>query len=72
MSVICSATGESALRLGCIGLERLMTCKRLLSVALTSAFLLGGCGIKGDLETPPPIWGDKSNKTQPVTPNTDS
>jgi len=26
--------------------------------ALTSASLLGGCGVRGDLATPPPLWGE--------------
>jgi len=31
--------------------------------ALLGAFALGtlaACGIKGDLKTPPPLWGDKA------------
>ena len=64
--------GESALRLRVSCLEDCMTRKRLFTLTLISALALGGCGIKGDLETPPPIWGDKSSETQPVTPDSDS
>ncbi|PHQ66787.1 MAG: argininosuccinate lyase [Robiginitomaculum sp.] len=36
---------------------------KLTLTALLGVFALGtlaACGIKGDLKTPPPIWGDKS------------
>jgi len=39
---------------------------------LAAALLLSACGIKGDLETPPPIWGEKSETAQPVKPDSDS
>jgi len=32
---------------------------KLITVSMISAFALGACGIKGDLKTPPPLWGDK-------------
>jgi len=32
--------------------------------ALVGAFVLGACGIKGDLDTPPPLWGDKTKKVE--------
>lgn len=38
--------------------------KRLLALTLISAFALSACGVKGDLETPPPMWGDKSKSEQ--------
>lgn len=44
----------------------------LLPITLAASLLLSSCGIKGDLETPPPIWGDKSATAKPVTPDTDS
>jgi predicted small lipoprotein YifL len=34
------------------------TMMRLTMLAVAAA-LLAGCGLKGDLETPPPLWGDK-------------
>ena len=37
---------------------------KLLSVALIGAFALGACGIKGDLQTPPPLWGDKDKPAE--------
>lgn len=30
---------------------------RLMFLAVLSALTLAGCGIKGDLKTPPPLWG---------------
>jgi len=48
-----------------------MTHKRLLPFAITAALLLSACGIKGELETPPPIWGEKSETAQPISPDTD-
>ncbi len=40
--------------------------RRLLTTALISAFILSACGVKGDLQTPPPLWGDKAKQDQPV------
>ena len=37
---------------------------RLTIAALVGAFALGACGIKGDLDTPPPLWGDKTKKVE--------
>jgi len=31
---------------------------RLTCVCLMAAFLLPACGIKGDLKSPPPLWGE--------------
>jgi len=33
-------------------------------LALIGAFALGACGIKGDLQTPPPLWGDKNQEAE--------
>lgn len=60
---------ETALRCGSAALKGVMTQKYLLPLAMTAALLLSACGIKGDLETPPPIWGDKSSTDQPVSPD---
>lgn len=43
---------------------------KLVAVSLISAFALGACGIKGDLQTPPPLWGDK-DKPAPEKPAED-
>ncbi len=45
---------------------------KILNRSLIMIFLLGtvsitGCGIKGDLQTPPPLWGDK-DKTKTEKP----
>jgi predicted small lipoprotein YifL len=47
---------------------------KFIPVVLISAFALGACGIKGDLKTPPPLWGDKGQQAEPQTedkPETD-
>jgi len=31
---------------------------RLVSLSLIAGFALSACGIKGDLKTPPPLWGE--------------
>ena len=31
---------------------------RLLCLTLISGFALSACGIRGDLQTPPPLWGE--------------
>ncbi len=38
--------------------------RRLTIAALVGAFALGACGIKGKLDTPPPLWGDKTKKVE--------
>lgn len=51
--------------------------RRLICIALATSFL-SACGIKGELDTPPPIWGKKDNAkpvqptpTETPTPDTD-
>lgn len=34
-----------------------MTRKAILFLGAAAAIVLSGCGIRGDLERPPPIWG---------------
>lgn len=34
----------------------------LLCAAALGAALLAGCGLKGDLSTPAPLWGDRSRQ----------
>ncbi len=34
--------------------------RRFIALTLVTAFALSACGVKGELETAPPIWGDKS------------
>ncbi len=31
---------------------------RLISLTLIAGFALSACGIRGDLKTPPPLWGE--------------
>lgn len=40
---------------------------RLLALASISALVLVGCGVRGNLKTPPPIWGDKDKAPQEQT-----
>lgn len=35
----------------------------LIAATLISAFALSACGIRGELKTPPPIWGE-DNRTE--------
>lgn len=44
------------------------TRKSLTPFLICAALLLSACGIKGGLETPPPIWGEKSGTAEPVDP----
>jgi len=37
---------------------------KLTIATLVGAFALGACGIKGNLDTPPPLWGDKTKKVE--------
>jgi len=36
--------------------------KTLIALSLMGTFALSSCGIRGDLKTPPPVWGD-DNRT---------
>jgi predicted small lipoprotein YifL len=36
----------------------------LLASLFTGAILLSGCGIKGSLDTPPPLWGDEKPESE--------
>ena len=45
--------------------------RKLIIATLISSFVLVGCGIKGDLKTPPPLWGDKK-ADQTETQDTDT
>lgn len=39
----------------------------ILIAAITASFVLSACGIKGSLNTPPPVWGDaKDGMKKPV------
>ncbi len=29
---------------------------------LAGSFILSACGVKGELKTPPPLWGDKAKQ----------
>lgn len=44
-----------------------MTRLLALLLLLISATVLSGCGIRGELKTPPPVWGaDKTDNTDDV------
>ena len=32
--------------------------RKIILSAVISGFALGACGVKGELKTPPPLWGD--------------
>ena len=44
--------------------------RNLIILSLLSTFALSACGIKGELKTPPPVWGEKSE--QPSDQDSDS
>ncbi len=37
--------------------------RKILITALLTSFMLGACGVKGNLKTPPPLWGEKAKQT---------
>lgn len=36
--------------------------RKILALSIAASFLLGACGVKGQLKTPPPLWGDKAKQ----------
>jgi len=36
--------------------------RKILITALLSSFMLGACGVKGNLKTPPPLWGEQAKQ----------
>ncbi len=38
--------------------------KALMALLFVGSVTLTGCGIKGDLATPPPLWGDAKAETE--------
>ena len=38
--------------------------RKILAIGLLSVFALSACGIKGDLKTPPPLWGDSDKPAE--------
>jgi len=46
--------------------------RRFITFTLLSAFALSACGVRGNLKTPPPIWGDKSKVEQPDSQTEDN
>jgi len=45
------------------------TTSYFLITAIVASFALSACGIKGDLKTPPPVWGEDKPETQPDGPD---
>lgn len=43
--------------------------RKIIALTLASAFMLSACGVKGELQTAPPMWGDKSAPQQTETPD---
>lgn len=37
---------------------------RLIALTLVGGFVLSACGIRGELKTPPPLWGDQSEQPE--------
>ncbi|NNE57995.1 MAG: hypothetical protein HKN36_07810 [Hellea sp.] len=40
--------------------------RKIVIAALVSSFALGACGVKGELKTPPPLWGEKPKADSPA------
>ena len=36
----------------------------LIATTLVAAFALSACGIRGELKTPPPLWGDDNRTSE--------
>jgi len=36
----------------------------LIAASLVAAFALSACGIRGELKTPPPLWGDDTRTAE--------
>lgn len=36
--------------------------RKIITLSIAMTFLLGACGVKGQLKTPPPLWGDKAKQ----------
>lgn len=36
--------------------------RKILVTAFLSALMLGACGVKGSLKTPPPLWGEQAKQ----------
>jgi len=36
----------------------------LIALTLVASFALSACGIRGELKTPPPIWGDDNRSPE--------
>ena len=43
-------------------MKRRLNFNALIALSLVAGFALSACGIRGDLKTPPPVWGD-DNRT---------
>lgn len=43
-----------------------------LILVLATPFVLGACGLRGDLKTPPPIWGEDKRSDEEIKANAPS
>jgi len=42
---------------------------KTIGLVLIAGALLSGCGLRGKLKTPPPIWGEDTTTDAPQTPD---
>ncbi|MEE9346998.1 MAG: hypothetical protein V3U82_02305 [Robiginitomaculum sp.] len=49
-------------------MTRKMTVSKTLTVSLVAALMLGGCGLRGTLKTPPPLWEKAPAETEQEAP----
>ena len=43
--------------------------RRLIALSLIGSFALSACGIRGSLETPPPLWGEDTRTQAEIESN---
>ncbi|MEE9272304.1 MAG: hypothetical protein V3U57_03430 [Robiginitomaculum sp.] len=43
--------------------------KKTILVTLLGTLVLSACGIRGELKTPPPLWGDKDKQVLQKVPS---
>ena len=43
--------------------------RRFIALTITASFALSACGVKGELQTAPPVWGDKAKAEKTETPS---
>lgn len=45
-------------------MKRRQNFNALIALTLVAGFALSACGIRGELKTPPPVWGDDNRSAE--------